>query len=456
MTTAGPTTATAAATAAASRAIASVVDSHLCTSCGTCAAVCPTHAIDLHESPAGLTVPRVDPDRCALCGRCRRVCPAIHQPADLPCAPDLPCIGRIQHAVLAHATTPSLADNAQTGGLVRALIAFALATNRADAALVVADNPANPLRPHAVLLEEPNDLTSLARSKYCTVPINALLANLQTPARRVVFVGLGCHMQSLDLACQQLPWLTDRIALRIGLFCDRVLRFTAIDHLLRCARVAPSDVAAFDYRNQASLGWPGDILIRTRTNRELSLSRKKRIRARTFFTPLHCRLCLDKLNTLADLSVGDPYGLIPHTQRTAPTAALVRTPLAREWLDAAQHAGHITAIPADADTLVQHQSLTRNRDIANAFAYVLGRRKHPLPPTFTDRSLPAIPRATRLAASALLAWTLSADTPTGNRLHRNLPCSLPFLLRAARSLTQRLTAPFRRTPKSDTNTHNNP
>lgn len=51
-----------------------VVDPAACTLCGSCAATCPTGALEYGEGGAGLTL-RFDPRRCVACGQCVPACP---------------------------------------------------------------------------------------------------------------------------------------------------------------------------------------------------------------------------------------------------------------------------------------------------------------------------------------------------------------------------------------------
>mgnify|MGYP000008794548 CR=1 FL=1 len=51
-----------------------VVDPAACTLCGSCAATCPTGALEYGEDDAGLTL-RFDPRRCVACGQCVPACP---------------------------------------------------------------------------------------------------------------------------------------------------------------------------------------------------------------------------------------------------------------------------------------------------------------------------------------------------------------------------------------------
>ena len=56
--------------------IKKVVENDLCTSCGTCAGICPQNAIKMIIKK-GIYVPSIDVKSCNNCGLCDLVCPGI-------------------------------------------------------------------------------------------------------------------------------------------------------------------------------------------------------------------------------------------------------------------------------------------------------------------------------------------------------------------------------------------
>ncbi len=383
------------------------------------------------ETPAGLVIPKLDADLCTECGLCDLVCPQMSVPATMQEHLASPYVGPIQGAYLGGSSAPAVAAQGQTGGLVRSLLAFSLESGLADAAVCVVDRPEHPLRPAATLIRSPAEALAVSRSKYCPIPVNALLSDMLEFDGRLAYVGLACHMQGLSLALEHLPKLRAKIALRIGLFCDRVLTFAAVDYLLRCARAAPQNVTAFDYRHQAWKGWPGNTRVVTRDGRVRNVPRRRRIDSIRWFTPTPCRLCIDKLNALADLSLGDPYGLT--RGKKVPTAAIVRTETGNDLLQKAHKAGVITLSPADVAAMTGHQGNAERVARCLMFGREMLHRGYELPEFLKTAPITVTKEGPRpLRVRWAVGFADFAETPTGAWMIRRIPWWIPLLWGAPR------------------------
>ncbi len=435
--------------------ISEVVFRSLCMQCGSCAGICSSQALKMEETEAGLVWPSWREEHCTECGLCDKVCPVLNPPAHLAAHPADPYIGPMRGAYLAEATDIKLAAEAQTGGLVRALLAWALKTDRVDGVVAVVDNPKRPLRPKAVVTSDLQRVLTVARSKYCPVPVNELIHELRGFDGRLAYVGLPCHMQGLELATEQSPKLRRKIVLRIGLFCSRVLTYHATAFHVRSARGGKSDeIAEFDYRHRGKSGWPGDIRVVTQHGEVRSAHRSCRMHSRFFFTPLSCRLCPDKLNVLADIAVGDPHGIVHGEQ--VPTASIVRTDLGEEVLSAALSDGWIKLIPLDARKVADGQNIRGHLAGVRAIGNEMLHRNRSLPRALRDGTLD-IRKASRrpVGGRITVAWSLFAQTPRGIWLARHLPTWLPRLIdlwgrtRRVRRVLRRLLTTGRLRPKRE-------
>jgi len=376
------------------------------------------------ETLGGQMLPQLNFELCTDCSLCHRVCPQINMPARMKEHLADPYIGSIKCAYLGKASDPAVESEGQTGGLARTLLASALELGLADMAVCVVDDPSRPLRPVAILAKTTKEVLTSSRSKYCPIPINMLISEILKSSGRIAFLGLGCHMQGLHLAMENLPKLRDRVTLKIGLFCDCVLTYSAADYLVRCAGTTPQNVASFDYRNKTWRGWPGDIRVVTSDDSVRNVSRYRRIDSRELFTPIHCRLCIDKLNVLSDISLGDPYGVARGKQ--VPTAAIVRTRIGENLLLQVEKTGKINLVPAEAEAIVKHQNVASRMDNCIKFGQEMTRRGYELPAFLRMGPLRVERKGSRpLWVRWAVGFTIFSGTPRGTRAITRIP---PWLL----------------------------
>lgn len=402
------------------RILSGVVANHLCTECGTCSGICPTDALPMRETPGGQVLPDLVESKCIECGLCDMVCPELELPERFQAALADPFQGPIRSAFLGRAADDPTEIAGQAGGVGRALVAWCLESGQIDGAVIVVDDPAEPFRPKALIATDPSQVRGASRSKYCPIPVNALILQMMRFEGRLAYVGLSCHMQGLELAVQRVRKLRNKVVLRIGLFCDRVLTYPAAEFLSRCSGAGNSgSVAKFDYRGKEWKGWPGDIRVVTADGRDHNSPRASRAGSRALFTPVHCWLCPDKLNVLCDIALGDPHGVV--RARSVPSAILARTETGERFLRAAESAGAIRLESADAERIVAGQNIRDNTQIAMAGGREMLRRGLELPKVLQEGPF-AAERGRKLRWMRLaIWWSIESQKPWGIRVLRNLP-----------------------------------
>jgi hypothetical protein len=133
------------------------------------------------------------------------------------------------------------------------------------------------------------------------------------------------------------PKLGERITLKIGLFCGYSYSYDCVDTLLRRIDVQREDVKAFDGWREGK-DYPGafSALLRDGRTSRLSYVREHSIDV-AHFALFRCFLCIDGLNQLADISLGDSPGSVEKT-----TFIISRTPRGDSMLNSARDDGHIS------------------------------------------------------------------------------------------------------------------
>jgi coenzyme F420 hydrogenase subunit beta len=317
-----------------------VVKHKLCTGCGVCVAACPHSALDMTtDEGRGCFVPQMCDEDCRRCGLCYEVCPGHGVDfeglsgklfGDIP--GDL-ALGRHLACYVGHACDGGIRYDSASGGLVTALLIFALEHHLIDGALVTRMRSDNPLRPEPFIARTRREILSATGSKYCPVTIGAALREILAAKGRFAVVGLPCHIQGIRKAEQQIPELAGRIRYRISITCSFNYSFHGTRRFIESLGIAPEEVEELQYRGR---GWPGSMLLRVKDGTETVVPLAEYYRSLGPYSLWRCMLCSDMLGELSDLSCGDAW--LPElvkTDKVGSSFVISRTPEAEELLEAA-------------------------------------------------------------------------------------------------------------------------
>jgi coenzyme F420 hydrogenase subunit beta len=295
--------------------IAQVVKDGLCTGCGTCIALCPEEAIKLTiNEKKGIYVPELNEDKCNNCGICYEVCPGHEvdfkqlnleifgkEPEDI-------IIGNYLNCYFGHATDYNIRYNSSSGGLVTALLIFALEEGIIDGALVTRMKKDNPLEPESFIARTGEEIIEASKSKYCPVPANIALKEIldSKEGEKFAVVGLPCHIHGVRKAEQINKKLKEKIVLHLGIFCNHAPNFWGTKLLLQRLKVREDEVIKIGYRGE---GYPGSMKISKKSGELLLLLLPDywNFVGTYFFYPARCLMCSDGICELADISFGDAW-----------------------------------------------------------------------------------------------------------------------------------------------------
>ncbi|NLH18215.1 MAG: 4Fe-4S dicluster domain-containing protein, partial [Phycisphaerae bacterium] len=280
------------------RTINSVVAQHLCLSCGTCVSICPQQAITMTESPGGLLLAEIDESSCNECGLCYRVCPGDHLTEGSLRAGEDPFVGPVIAAYCGQASDSRILQSGQSGGIATALLSYLMDMGQIDRAIVTRMPQDGLLRPQSIVATTPSELLSTQGSKYCPVALNSILRYIsKVQISRTAIVGLACHFHGL----RNMPQNRADGFIKIGLICERVMTFCAMDFLILKSDKPRHDVVSIRYKDKSLGGWPGDVGILDTSGNIIRVKQSIRHWCKGRFTPPRCYLCFDKMNVLADI-----------------------------------------------------------------------------------------------------------------------------------------------------------
>ncbi len=233
---------------------------------------------------------------------------------------------------------PKLRQEAYSGGTTSALTYAALSSGFVDAAIICSWGDGEPWRPGPRIIRDPKDVVFGLGSKYFPSPNLRALGELGT-AKRVLFVGLPCHVTALRKMQysdnRALRKLTKKIRVVIGTFCGIPAMLTAesfakhitergvpLDKITRVTTACTSLLQGIrTYRVQTTAGhidFPILFLLRDLEKERLRCDEN----------------CFDYSSDLADISVG---GTIPPElpPRYVSNALFVRTQVGEELVNLA-------------------------------------------------------------------------------------------------------------------------
>lgn len=297
------------------KSVSSIIKDNLCTGCGTCVSLCPHDAIELWiDSKKGTYVPNIDLEACNNCGICRQACPGGEVDFDalniklFGKKPDDNLLGNYINCYAGYSTNEGIRYNSSSGGLVTALLIFALEEGIIDGALVTRMKKDKPLEPEPFVARTREEIIEASKSKYCPVPANVALKKIMesSDGERFAVVGLPCHIHGIRKAQNLDKRLKEKVILTLGLMCGHTPNFKATEAFLDMHwNIKKEDVKKLDYRGS---GWPG--LLKCKLNgKDLSIDQNKcwKFIGSSFFSPDRCLICADFTAELADISFGDAW-----------------------------------------------------------------------------------------------------------------------------------------------------
>ena len=341
--------------------IQKITKQRLCVGCGTCTVICPTNAIEIRMNDRGFYEAVVDSSKCTACKLCLEVCPSHVIDFDemnnfvfnKRASDDL--IGNYIRFYVGHAKDNSIYQSGQSGGLITALLVFALEKGFIEGAVVTKMGKTDPLHPKVIIAKNKEELLSATRSKYCSAPVNMIIKEILKRDGKYAVVGLPCQIYALRKLEKLIPQLKDKIVLHMGLFCSHVLSLKVIDFLSYKAGVHKDDIVKFDYRAKEWRGWPGDVSFELRNGTTKFLPRDCRMLTKNFFSPWRCKMCYDHLNEFADVSFGDAWLPEVRKHRKGETIVITRTEKGENLIQKAKEEGVIEVREVSRTTLMQAQ-----------------------------------------------------------------------------------------------------
>jgi len=267
--------------------------------------------------------------------------------------PSKELLGIYRRCMRGHATDEKVREAGTNGGVVSALLIYALEQGVIDGTIVTGMSEDQRWRAVPKIATTRAEIIQAAGSKYMFVSNNALLneAILDRHLGRIGIVGLPCHihgLRKLQLS-GKLRKIRESIAFTIGLYCASMPYFECLKHLVTELFEVPSldAIAKLEYRGGK---WPGVFRVTTR---------KGEIKALPYgsifysfsdaFKSDRCVMCRDFSSELADVSVG---GYSDPRLKKGLSSMILRTDLGENLVNGAIETGYIEVSPMKSDFIL--------------------------------------------------------------------------------------------------------
>jgi coenzyme F420 hydrogenase subunit beta len=324
-----------------------VVTSGTCTGCAACVVTCPHDVLGYNDQHGAYKPFHLDVDgdesSCthATCQICTRACPRFRL---WESEADVQRHGRersddevfgIGDVILARATSDEVRTAGQDGGLVSALLIYALEHDHVDAALVSGlEGDGSTWKAKPTVVTDRAGVLATAGSRY-TYSANLLAypEAVANGAERIALVGMGCQASApAVMQARKTGKSARRLALTIGLLCSKTFDDAIFEELFeRQYCIQRADITKMNIKGVFQI-WTNDGAFHEVPLKEAHA-----------FTREGCEHCPDFAAEHADLSTG---GIGASNDWTL---VVVRTDAGRALISEVERAGLIDVRPGDED-----------------------------------------------------------------------------------------------------------
>jgi coenzyme F420 hydrogenase subunit beta len=276
--------------------LAKVVRPGKCTGCSACVSICPVDCLEYSEGKPKLI------KRCANCGICVTICPQYEytQPSleesvfGRQRKPEEE-FGVYRRVVIAQASDEKVLQACQDGGVVTALLIYALEKEMIDGAAVSGVSQDKPFYPVPRLATTPQEVLECAGTRYTYSPnLHAFKEGIDQDKKRLAFVGTPCQIRALRKIEDLLLKYHNPLQFTIGLMCTESFTYEGLmeKHVQEELGIKLGDIEKINIKAKV-LVFPKSGEVRV-----IPLKEAKR------YTRPGCSLCADFSSELADISVG--------------------------------------------------------------------------------------------------------------------------------------------------------
>ncbi len=252
-------------------------------------------------------------------------------------------VGEFMCCRAGYAADGGIRENAASGGMVTALLCHLLQTRQIDGAWVtrsfVKDGE---LTYHSFVATTAEEIKSCSGSIYMDMPLMKHATILSEFQGRVAVVLMPCQMRGLNAYLKNKPELSERLVLKIALFCSVLHGKECMLIPLKKKGIALDDVCRIIFRRGH---YRGKTYLQYIDGSEQSISYTRTLCAYKhayFYAKSACLSCQDHFGRGADLSFGDIWLKEMKANPIKHTCCVIRSETGRALYESAVKSGVIT------------------------------------------------------------------------------------------------------------------
>lgn len=334
--------------------LSAVIKSGMCIGCGACT-----------FTKSGVTL-RFDQERMMFQPdsigdeNAAKVCPAVQVDLDdlqrkLFPGDEISEHGVVKGVYLAQSKDLTRNLNASSGGLIKEIMLEYLRDSSIDGVIALSHKEGLSYEPK--LIKSAQEVDSLPGSIYHNNSLENALKILHQCVKPVVLVGIPCQLEGIyNYIFNFNPALRSKIHATIGLICGWNYSLHALKAICHFKDVPYDRLTNVSYRGGGAVGklrlqtLNGETVVNRRTDLSYHVAFDS-----SFNIP-RCHLCVDHVNFLADIVVGDAW--LPSTvkSKTGVSIVVCRTDAAKKLLNDISAAGKIELTPATTEEITESQS----------------------------------------------------------------------------------------------------
>ncbi len=287
-----------------------VIDSGLCTHCGTCVGLSngtlnmqttDRGPLPTVSSAAPGSLPQIAYDACPGKGVDFMALNKSIFGADA----DNRLLGSYRRIGIGYAAEPDIRRNGASGGVITRTLIHLLESGQIDGAVMVRQGTPRPWEAEPIIACKREEILAASQSVYAPIPVNAILDRTAAFDGNLAFVGLPDQVAAIRVLQQAGHASVANIHYVLGPYVGTNMYFAAIESYLRSNGIHRlNEVAELKYRDGE---WPGHLMIRTHSGRVLKAEKFYYNYLIPFYLTQSTLYSVDFTNELTDISVGDAW-----------------------------------------------------------------------------------------------------------------------------------------------------